>query len=183
MKLLRIVLLTLLVVAAALFGVSFLLPPSVEVEQAVFLKLPPEKVYPYLNNPMEWQYWSMLNKNNDPSMIHLYGGPMEGKGARMQWSGDRVGNGLVVFTESVSPSTIIYKQTLPGSPFIIHGSFSLAPVRGGTQLVWRQQTALKQTPIARLMGALQQYRMQQEQEQGLNGLKALLQGKARKKTT
>ncbi|WP_073851198.1 SRPBCC family protein [Pontibacter flavimaris] len=174
MKLLRIVLLALPVSAAVLLGASHFLPAEIDVQQAVFLQQPPEEVYPYLNNPTEWQRWSVLNKQHDPSMIHLYGGPLQGKGARLQWSGDRIGDGQLLFTESIQPGTIAYRQSQPGDTSAILGIFTLQAHKGGTQVVWRQQTALRQTPLAKLQGVLQKYKMRTEAEKGLQGLQKLL---------
>lgn len=170
MKLLRIILIAVPAGAAAILGASYFLPSEIEVEQSVFLLQSPDEVYPILNNPVEWQHWSVLNKQNDPSMINLYGGPVYGKGARLQWSGDKVGDGQLVFTESVQPSSILYRQTQPADTSAIRGTFELAPREGGTQLSWRQQTTLAHNPIARLQGVLQKYKMQQEVARGLQGI-------------
>ncbi|WP_266205600.1 SRPBCC family protein [Pontibacter kalidii] len=174
MKLFRIVLIALPVSAALIIGASHFLPSEIVVQQSVFLQQAPEEVYPYLNNPTEWQNWSVLNKAHDPSMIHLYGGPVQGKGARLQWSGDRVGDGQLIFTESIQPTTIAYRQSQPDDTAAILGVFTLQAHNGGTQLVWQQQTTLRQNPMAKLLGVLQKYRMQQEAERGLQGLQKLL---------
>lgn len=182
MKLLFKVLLPLPVLLAAAAGAAYyLLPAELEVQQTIVLQAPPEEVYALLDNPMEWQKWSVLNKQEDPSLIHLYGGPMAGTGARMQWSGDRVGNGQVVFTESISPSSLSYRQSENGAAENILGSFTLAPVAGGTQVVWRQQAAVGQNPWQKLLGAVQKYRKQDEVEKGLLGLKTLLLNNSKKK--
>lgn len=174
MKLLRYVLIALPLGAAAIYGASYFLPTEIEVQQAVYLQLPAEEVYPYLNNPAKWQEWSLLNKENDPSMIHLYGGPMQGKGARLEWSGDKVGNGQILLTESTQPNTIAYRQSAPDNASAILGTFILIPTKGGTNVVWRQQTVLPQSSLAKLHGVLRKYKMKQEAEQGLQGLQKLL---------
>jgi len=143
----------------------------------------PEEVYALLDNPTQWEKWSVLNKQEDPTMIHLYGGPMSGTGARLQWSGDRVGNGAVLFTESISPSTLVYEQNENSATRTIKGSFTLAPVAGGTQVVWRQQAIVGQNPWERLLGAVQRYRKQEEVEKGLLGLKTLLLNNSKKKAS
>lgn len=182
MKLLLKVLLPLpLLLAAAAGAAYYLLPTKLEVQQRIVLQAPPEEVYALLDNPMQWEKWSVLNKQEDPSMIHLYGGPMAGTGARMQWSGDRVGNGLIVFTESISPSSLTYKQSENSATQSIEGSFTLAPVAGGTQVVWRQHAAVGENPWERLLGAVQKFRKQDEVEKGLLGLKTLLLNNSKKK--
>ncbi len=163
--------------AAAFFGAAYFLPSKIEVQRSIHLQQLPEDIYPFLNNPTEWENWSVLNKLNDPSMIHLYGGPMQGKGARLQWSGDRVGSGQLLFTESIESHSLIYKQSDSSDSTTTLGTFILTPNNGGTQLVWRQQAVLKQTPLSKMYGLWHKYKMQQEVEQGLVGLHKLLQSK------
>ena len=182
MKLLLKVLLPVpVLLAASAVAAYYLLPTKLEVQQSIVLQAPPEEVYALLDNPMQWEKWSVLNKQEDPSMIHLYGGPMTGTGARMQWSGDRVGNGLVIFTGSISPASLTYKQSENTATQSIEGSFTLAPVAGGTQVVWRQQAAVGDNPWQRLLGAVQKYRKQEEAERGLLGMKTLLLNNSKKK--
>lgn len=180
MKLLKIVLLALLILVAALAGASYQLPTQLEVQQSIVLDAPPEAVYPLLNNPTEWQKWSVLNKQTDPTIIHLYGGPMQGAGARMQWSGDRAGNGHILFKESISPQLLTYLQMEAVDSNQIQGSFELQPVEGGTQVVWRQQALVGDKPWQRVMGVVQRYKRQEEVEKGLLGLKTLLQNTSKK---
>lgn len=181
MKLLPKVLFSLLLTIVAVLAGTYLLPDRVEVEQAVVLDAPPEQVYLYLENPAEWENWSVLNKQEDPSMIHLYGGPSRGKGARLQWSGDVVGEGKLVFTESNSPVSLTYLQTENSRPGPLHGSFSLSAVSGGTRVVWKQSAGLEENPVARLWGVMHRYKKQNEVEKGLSGLKTLLLNNSKKK--
>lgn len=181
MKVLIIVLLSLLVLLAGLGGASYLLPSQLEVRQSIVLDASPDEVYAHLNNPMDWEKWTVLNKQHDPTMIYLYGGPMAGAGARMQWSGDMVGNGQVVFTESISPSSLVYLELDDHDTSKIQGSFSLAAVTGGTEVVWRQHAAYGETPWGRIHCLLKTYRKQDEAEKGLLGLKTLLLNNSKKK--
>lgn len=181
MKLLIISLLSLLVFLAALAGASYLLPTHLEVQQSIVLDAPPAEVYKHLDNPVEWEKWTVVNKQTDLSMIYLYGGPMVGKGARMQWSGDKVGNGHVLFTESISPSALYYLESAGHDTSKLEGSFTLAEVTGGTELVWRQQAAFGEHPWDRVNCLLQTYKKKEEAEKGLLGLKTLLSINSKKK--
>lgn len=181
MKLLTIVFLSLLILSAVLAGASYLLPTQLEVRQSIVLAAPPEEVYAHLNNPVEWEKWTVLNKQADPSMIYLYGGPMEGTGARMQWSGDKVGNGQIIFTENTSPSSLLYLESGGDDTSRLQGSFSLEPVAGGTELVWRQQAAYGDKPWDRVYCMLRTYKKREEAEKGLLGLKTLLLNNSKKK--
>ena len=181
MKLLTIVFLSLFLLIAALAGACYLLPTQLEVQQRMVVPASPDEVYARLVNPMEWEKWSVVNKQNDPSMIYLYGGPMTGTGARMQWSGDRVGNGRVIFTEAIIPTSLQYTENADDETSRLMGSFSLEAVEGGTEVVWRQQAAFGDTPWNRISCMLKTYKKQDEAEKGLLGLKTLLMNNSKKK--
>lgn len=183
MKVLLIVLLSLFVLIAALAGASYLLPTQLEVRQSIVLNASPEEVYVHLSNPMDWEKWTVLNKQSDPTMIYLYGGPMTGAGARMQWNGDKVGNGQVVFTEGTSPSSLEYLESSDHDTSKVQGSFSLAAVEGGTEVVWRQYAAFGDRPWDRIYCLVKTYRKQNEAEKGLIGLKTLLLNNSKKKAS
>ncbi|MEJ8801806.1 SRPBCC family protein [Pontibacter sp. H249] len=184
MRLLKIVILALMLLAIALFGASYQLPLQIEVEQSMVLDAKPEQVYTLLANPTEWEQWNPVNTNTDPSMIRMYSGPMAGSGARMQWSGDKVGTGEVVFTESVSPERLTYTQSDKTTSEITKGSFLLEQTEGGnTKLLWQQTATVKDEPIARLVGAWQKYKKQEEIDKGLTGLQNIILKRAAKPTS
>ncbi|MBF9255567.1 SRPBCC family protein [Pontibacter sp. 172403-2] len=174
MKLIWKMVLPLPVLAAAFCGIAYRLPTQVQAEHRVVLRVSPEQVYPYLNNPMEWPKWSALSKAADPSIIYLYGGPMTGVGARMQWSGDKLGDGSLQLTASTSPNSIAYVQRETSLPDSVFGEFTLTPATGGTEVTWRQTSAIGTNPLDRYVGLYRQYKKQQEVEQGLEGLKMLV---------
>lgn len=181
MKLLKILLFASVLVVAMLYGFSFMLPTSINLEQAVLLNAKPEQVYPLLNNPTEWEKWSPVNKSVDPSMIRLYGGPLSGTGARMQWSGDRVGNGYVLLTESIAPGLVNYTENETEDSLTMIGSFRLEPKQGKTIVYWSQKTSLPDKPLARLKGFILKQRKQTELEEGLNRLRTYLDNTYNKK--
>ncbi|MCJ8166299.1 SRPBCC family protein [Pontibacter sp. E15-1] len=157
------------------------LPTQMDVEERLVLEASPEEVYALLENPTQWERWSPVNKQADPSMIRLYGGPMAGAGARMQWSGDRVGNGELLITESLRPAQLAYLQHEHKNAGSIQGAITLAPVPGGTQVVWRQQAVVGQYPWGRVQGLLLQRRKQEEAQKGLQNLQTLLVDSSKKK--
>ncbi|MFD2244960.1 SRPBCC family protein [Pontibacter ruber] len=181
MKPFVIVLMSLLTVVAALFSASYLLPVQCDVVRSRVMNASPDQVYPYLNNPTEWEKWSVWNKSYDPSMIHMYGGPLTGKGARLNWSGDKIGDGQIEFTESVSPTLLRYQQTIEGDHHETQGYFSLEKVNGGTRVIWQKHTALEDNPIARIEGFLRKKKLEVELEQSLAGLDSVVTAKTGKK--
>lgn len=175
MRSLKIVVLALLLLGVVLLGASFQLPLQHEVEQSIVLEAKPEKIYPYLENPTLWEKWNVINSTADPSMIRLYSGPMVGAGARMQWSGDRVGKGEVVFLESISPKQLSYKQLNGDNTAILNGSISLEVAEKGTKVTWTLNCPVKDEPLERWLGVWNKYKKHEELEQGLLRLKNLFE--------
>ncbi|RAU83331.1 SRPBCC family protein [Pontibacter arcticus] len=165
---------------AAFIAVDYL-PEQIEIKKQLVVGADPEQVYTYLQNPTDWPHWSALGKAHDPSVIHLYGGPRTGSGARMQWSGDKLGNGHLVLNETTSPALLTYTQLTNGDTDSTFGVFILTEVKGGTQINWSQRMQLEPTKLAKLKGVLRKYKMEQQQEQGLLGLKTLLLENSKKR--
>lgn len=174
----------LLIVAASLCTVAYYtLPKELGVKLSIVIDAAPEQIYPYLNNPAEWERWSAWNKANDPTMIHMYGGPWSGTGAIHRWSGDKAGNSFMVFKETVSPALLLYEQTMEGYPFPTLGTFELEKIAGGTQVTWQQQTPLADNPLALISGIWKKKKAEKELQAGLNGLKTLVDTSTKKRAS
>ncbi|MDO6391387.1 SRPBCC family protein [Pontibacter sp. BT731] len=174
MKASLIMLVSLLVASAAVVLGSFLLPDSYEVRRSLVINAKPEQVFPYLNNPTKWEEWNSWNKDYDPTMIRLYGGPLSGKGAHQEWNGDRVGTVKILFTESTAPSELYYKQQTKGEEFETIGIFSLEPLEDGTRVVWHQKSRVADDLYNRYRGFFKKIKTETEAEQSLLSLKELL---------
>jgi uncharacterized protein YndB with AHSA1/START domain len=175
MKASFIVLVSLLIAATAVYFGSFLVPDSYEVSRSIVVKAKPDQVFSLLNNPTQWEKWNVWNKDYDPTMIRLYGGPMAGKGASQQWNGDKVGMVQMHFTESTPPSQLYYKQQTKGEPFETIGIFSLEPVEDGTKVVWHQKARFTDEPYDRYRGFIKKLKTEQETEQSLLALQGLFE--------
>lgn len=175
MKLLIKVFLSLLIIVAAFVTVAyFSLPKKSEIKLSIYIDATPEQIYPFINNPTEWEHWSAWNKTKDPTIIHMYGGPWSGAGASHRWSGDKTGNSMMVFKESISPSSLQYEQTQDSSPHKTIGSFELEEVAGRTRVVWHQVTPFENTPMAVLMGNWRKQKTEEELTESLRGLQTLV---------
>ncbi|GGG30769.1 SRPBCC family protein [Pontibacter amylolyticus] len=174
MKASLIMLVSLLVASAAVVFGSFLLPDSYEVRRSILINAKPEQVFTYLNNPTKWEEWNAWNKEYDPTMIRLYGGPITGKGAHQEWIGDRVGTVKVHFTESTPPNELYYKQLTKGEEFETIGIFSLEPQEDGTRVVWLQKARVADDLYNKYKGFFRKLKSEAETEQSLLTLKTLL---------
>ncbi|MFT2007634.1 SRPBCC family protein [Pontibacter sp. 13R65] len=168
--------LSLLIVAASLGAMSFLLPATCEVEQSIVLSSPPERVFQYLNNPTQWEHWSAWNKTADPTLFHMYGGPWAGVGARHSWNGEKTGKGQRVFKAVEVPLMLQYEQVLAGEADTTIGYFKLEKLEDSTRVTWHEITPLASNPLARCRGAWKKYKSEEELKKGLAGLKTLLEG-------
>lgn len=184
MKTPLIVLVSLLVASAAVYFGSFLVPDAYEVRRSIVVNAKPEQVFPYLNNPTEWEKWNAWNKTYDPTMIRLYGGPLTGKGAYQEWNGDKVGMVKVHFIESTPPIQLYYKQLIKGEEFETIGIFSLEPLEDGTLVVWHQKARVADDLYNRYRGFFIKMKTEAETEQSLLSLKELFEptAKANKKS-
>lgn len=162
------------VIAVALIGLSYKLPRQAFVSQSIELDAAPDKVFPYLNNPTDWPRWSPWNKTYDPSVIYLYGGPLTGTGARQSWNGDKTGNWQMVFTNASAPDSLTYDLKEAGKATVTKGVFILELTATGTKLTWQQTTPVEDTMLELYKAAWQNYKTEQQVQQGLQNLKALV---------
>jgi uncharacterized protein YndB with AHSA1/START domain len=169
------VLMSLLVAATAVFAGSLLLPYTYEVSRSIVVHAKPEQVFPYLNNPTEWEKWNAWNKTYDPTMIRLYGGPLTGRGAYQEWNGDRIGQVKMRFTDSNPPAQLYYTQQTKGEEFEGMGIFSLEPVEGGTKVVWQQKNRVADDLYHKYRGFFLKLKTEQEAEQSLLSLKSIFE--------
>ncbi|MCC9168835.1 SRPBCC family protein [Pontibacter harenae] len=181
MKLLPKVLLSLLFVAVCLYMGAYLLPKQYEVTHAELMDDDPSQIYPLISNPTEWEKWSAWNKENDPSLIHMYGGPLAGAGARHRWSGDKVGSSEMIFTQSLEAEMLGYEQMQDDDTLKTKGKILLRKAAEGTEVVWTQVSPLNNHPIALVKGLWQKRKAQKDLQQSLAGLKTLVYNNSKKR--
>lgn len=120
---------------AIMAGVAFALPSHVTVKRDVVINAPESAVFPYLNNLRRFSDWSPWAAR-DSELNATYGGPQEGKGARLQWTSDKrsVGSGVMEITSS-EPSRRIDLQVnfngLEGTSF-----YEIEPSGSGSKVIW-----------------------------------------------
>jgi hypothetical protein len=149
-----------------------MLPRAVHVERSVDVARPPAAVFPLVNSLHGFNQWSPWN-GLDPQMKLDYSGPDSGVGAQMQWSGDkRVGSGRERITESVPDTRVTSDLEFTGQG-TAKASFLLAPIDGGTRVVWTLDMDVGSNPIGRYMGLFMDKMIGPDYERGLASLKAL----------
>ena len=108
------------------------------IQRSGTMQVPPEKVFPLLNDFHEWQRWSPWEKI-DPNMERTYFGARSGVGAAYEWKSDKknVGSGRMEILESTAPSGLKIKLDFM-VPFEAHNmaEFELVPQGSATQVNW-----------------------------------------------
>jgi len=175
---LKIVLLVVAVVIAAVLIYAATRPDSFRIERSASIQAPPEKIFPHVNDYRAWTAWSPWERI-DPALKRSYSGPPSGKGAAYAWEGNKnVGSGSMEITESVAPSKIAMRLDFL-KPFEAHNTteFTFVPQGGATTVHWAMHGP---SPfVSKLMGIFfNMDRMVGGQfEQGLANLKAIAEAK------
>lgn len=155
-----------------LIGVAFVLPSNPHIERSTVIKASPEEVFAVVNDltrASEWSPWAKQDANTKFAID----GPPTGVGAKMSWSSVKLGNGTQEILESEPFSHVRIKLEFSGGGGF--ASFALAPVEGGTKIVWSLDTEAGYNPIARYMGLFLDAFAGKDYERGLVLLKELVE--------
>jgi len=134
---LKIILIVIVVLIAALLAYAATRPNQFRVQRATSIQASPEKIFPLIADFHNWTSWSPWEKR-DPALKRTYSGAASGKGARYAWEGNReVGSGRMEITEASSPSAIRIQLDFI-KPFEGHNitDFTLQPAGDATTVTW-----------------------------------------------
>jgi hypothetical protein len=133
----KIIVIVLVVVIAAILGYAATRPDSFSVQRAASIKAPPEKIFPLIDDFHRWPVWSPWEKL-DPDMKRTFTGQAAGKGAAYAWQGNsKVGEGRMEILDDPAPSKIVIKLDFI-KPFEGHNTttFLLVPKGDSTDVTW-----------------------------------------------
>ena len=125
-------------------------PDTFSVQRSTAITAPPEKIFALIDDLHSMNTWSPYMKK-DPAMKISYSGPDSGKGAAIEWEGNReVGKGTLEITDSLPPSRVEMKLTMT-KPFEAHNmvEFTLTPEGEVTNVTWAMNG--KQPYIAKVI--------------------------------
>lgn len=134
---LKIIGLILVVLIVALLIYAATKPDTFRIERSVTIIAPPEKAFGLINDLHQWVSWSPWEKM-DPSMKKTHRGAPQGKGAVLEWDGNKdVGQGRMEILESLPSSKILIKLDF-FKPFAAHNQaeFALTTNASSTQVAW-----------------------------------------------
>jgi hypothetical protein len=134
---LKIILIVVVVLIAALLAYAATRPDSFRIQRAATLNASPEKISPLISDFHDWGAWSPWEKI-DPSMQRTFSGAPAGKGAIYEWSGNgKAGAGRMEILEA-SPAKVSIQLDFI-KPFEGHNltdfTLELQP-GGGTRVNW-----------------------------------------------
>jgi hypothetical protein len=135
---LKTVLLSLLAILATGIVVVLILaamkPDTFQVQRAIAINAPPERIYPLIADFRAWGAWSPWEKK-DPNLKRSFSGAETGKGAIYAWIGDKnVGEGSMEIVTAEPSSKVGLKLDFI-KPFEAHNAavFALQPQATTTQ--------------------------------------------------
>ncbi len=149
-------------------------PNTFRVQRTASINASPDKVFEFINDFHTWASWSPWEKK-DPAMKKIHSGAPQGKGAALEWDGNKdVGTGRMEVLESVPASKVVIKLDFL-KPFEAHNQaeFIFTPNASSTQVTWAmhgpQPFMMKVMDILMNMDKM----VGKDFEEGLANLKAL----------
>ena len=134
---LKTILIVVVVLVAAVLIYAATKPDRFRIQRTASISAPAEKIFPLINDFHAWSAWSPWEKL-DLAMKKTHSGAPQGKGAVLEWDGNKdVGTGRMEVLESIPSSKILIKLDFL-KPFEAHNQaeFTLAPNTGSTQVTW-----------------------------------------------
>ena len=177
MRILKRLFIGLAAIIALLAIVGMVLPREVSVSRSVLINAPSGMIFPHINNLKAGEAWSPW-LNRDPEAVVTYGEVAEGEGATMTWASEhpQVGSGSSEITE-VLPNEVIAVALDFGDMGSADATWHLEEIDGGaTEVTWGFTTDMGAGPVGRWMGLMMDRWVGADYQQGLENLKALVEG-------
>jgi hypothetical protein len=170
MKILKIILVTVISLAALFFIVGLFLPKTYHVERSIVVNAPDSVVYNNIsdfNKFLKWNPWSKM----EPSAKVDISGPASQPGHLYKWEGKETGTGQMKI-KNVEPSKLVDIELTFLKPFesTADTKFQLEPNAQGTKVTWIMQGNNKSV-IEKWMGLSMDSMIGKDFEDGLQNLK------------
>jgi hypothetical protein len=188
MKKLLVVLGVLAAVIVVMVAVAYVrasgLPGGWTVERQVEIAARPQTIAAAIVDLRRWSEWAAWNRERDPEAEWRFFGADSGVGAKMAWTGPKMGRGLLEIT-AVEPDAIRYRMAMEGSLALEEegatmadgspamGSFRLEPAGEATRLTWRDEGTMEGSVLLRLVVPQLEKMLGEHFEVGLTKLKGV----------
>lgn len=175
MRIVKLMTLSLGIVALGLIIVGLLLPSSVHVERQIRIQAEPAEIFPLLNDLRVFNRWSPWARK-DPQTQYNFSGPEQGVGARMSWySGQpEVGAGSQEIIASVPNQRVAVALSF-GEQSTAVAYYDLQQIEGQTEVIWGFDSEFGYDLFSRYFGLMAEHWIGQDYEQGLANLKSLVE--------
>ncbi|MCB0481711.1 MAG: SRPBCC family protein [Flavobacteriales bacterium] len=183
MKILKIILGIVVVVAGLFCAYLATLPSTYKVEKSVVINASPDLIMQQLADFKEWGNWSPW-KAKDPAAAYTYEGEPMAVGSKMSWVSslpaddqNQIGSGGMEITEVNGNESMNYTLTFV-KPWEMSswGGFALLQEEGGTKVTWKDEGELGF--FMRPMGSMMDAMIGPDFVKGLDNLKTYVEGKA-----
>ncbi len=110
-------------------------PSSGHVEESIVINAAPPVVFAHVNSLKKMNAWSPWAKM-DPEATFVYEGPEEGVGAKMTWSGAKIGKGSQWVESSEVNARVRNGLTFDGYDGTSYAEIVLTPEDNATKVTW-----------------------------------------------
>ena len=159
----------LLGLALLLVVASFFLPGSFEASRERVVHAAPAEVYAWTNDLSRWRDWTAWGEQY-PDVEYTYGAIRSGVDASYAWDDPEAGRGEIVITASDPAKGVWYDIAFDGGAQRAKGAIQIAPVEGGTHVMWTMRGELGRNPLWRWMGLFLGRMIGADLERGLERL-------------
>lgn len=175
MRVLKWLLAVILLLAAVVVGVGFVLPDEAHFERSTVINARPATVFTVLNGFRQFGQWSPWLKY-DPNAKVTTEGPLMGVGAKQSWSGnDQVGSGSQEIISSTPYTEIKIDLVFGDFNSKNTATYTLIPEGEGTRLIWSYDTIAGGNIVYRYFGKMLDRMLGADYEDGLARLKAFVE--------
>ena len=176
MKVLKVILIIIVALAAIFFIGGFFLPKSYSVTRAITINAPDSVIFKNVsdfNNFLKWNPWSKM----EPEAVEKISGPVSQPGHLYTWNGEKTGQGQMSI-ETVELYTLIDFELKFIKPFesVADTKFSFEPEANGTKVTWFMQGNNNST-MEKWMSLMMDGMLGKDFESGLQDLKKVSEGK------
>lgn len=174
MKWLKAALGTFVLLVVIFYAVALILPETYEVQRSIEVERPPLFVYNEVKDYQNWYHWSPWFAM-EPTATYNYQGSPGAIGFRMEWIGEKIGEGSLTLENLIEPERIegrlqFTKPPLPPSKDV----WILDETEAGTKVRWINKGQLPY-PVGRYLGLMMEQQVGGTMEQGLESLKKYLE--------
>lgn len=168
MKLGRVLLWIVGIVALICVGLLLFVPKEVTVTRTAEIEAPIDIVFAEVNDFKNWKDW-MPWKDVDPDMEMNYGEKSEGTGGSYSWKSDKAGNGSQEILESKENESIETKIVFEGQGES-NGHWKFTPNGDKTSVSWGMTIDAGYNPLARAFNLMMEDMLGKDFEKGLKYL-------------